>query len=201
MISITTGFSLDDRTTAAMFEDRKQLFVDLLRWDIPVVAERYEIDAFDGSHATYLMSVGADGGHDGSLRLLPTERPHILSSLFPALCDGPVPSGADVVEITRLCLPVRLGAARRLGVRNRLITAMVDHALGNGIATLTGVVSWTFLEQIMAMGWACRALGTPTMIGGARLGAFAIALDDDTPARLSRIGIYGGDGAALRAAA
>jgi len=190
MIRITQGFTLADRGSSAMFEDRKRLFVDTLRWDVPVIDGRFEIDAFDGPAATYIAALDGDGDHIGSLRLLPSSGPHILSSLFPALCKGAVPRGDMILEITRLCLPVRLGAARRLAVRNRLISAMVDHALATGITALTAVVARDFLEQVLRMGWRCTALGAPTIIGGARLGAFRIDLDGDTPSRLAATSIY-----------
>ncbi|QUT08406.1 autoinducer synthase [Sphingobium phenoxybenzoativorans] len=173
-----------------MFEDRKRLFVDTLCWDLPVSDDCYEIDAFDGPAATYLVDHDERGDHLGSLRLLPSSRPHILGSLFPALCRDGVPIGDDTWEITRLCLPTRLGAAGRLAVRNRLISAMVDHALSAGISALTAVVAWDFLEQVRRMGWRCTALGEPTIIGGARLGAFRIDLDADTALRLAATGIY-----------
>ncbi|MDB5584960.1 MAG: autoinducer synthase [Bradyrhizobium sp.] len=190
MIRITHGFILADPSTAAMFEDRKRLFVDTLRWDVPVTDGRFEIDAFDGPVATYIAALDGQGGHIGSMRLLPSSGPHILGSLFPSLCRNLVPRGDTILEITRLCLPVRLGAARRLAVRNRLISAMVDHALLGGITALTAVVAWDFLEQVLRMGWRCSALGDPTIIGGARLGAFRIELDADTPSPLAATGIY-----------
>jgi acyl homoserine lactone synthase len=189
MIHITQGYSLADAHAAVMFAARKQVFVDLLGWDVPVVAGRYEIDQFDGDDAIYLIA--AEGGeHLGSLRLLPTNAPHILGDLFPQLCDGGVPRGAAVYEITRLCLPPRLGAAGRLRIRNRLISAMVDHALPSGIATLTGVVASDFRNQVMAMGWACAPLGRARRVDGAWLGAFRIDLDPGTPERLAATGIY-----------
>ena len=39
----------------SMFEARKSVFVDLLKWDVPVLDGRYEIDQFDDGHATYLI--------------------------------------------------------------------------------------------------------------------------------------------------
>jgi acyl-homoserine lactone synthase len=42
-----------DRAIRAMFEDRKSVFVDLLKWDLPVLDGRFELDAFDNEHATY----------------------------------------------------------------------------------------------------------------------------------------------------
>lgn len=173
-----------------MFEERKRLFVDLLGWQVSVVAGQYEIDQFDSRDCVYLVDSEAGDPHLGSLRLLPTDRPHLLGKLFPMLCDIAAPSGPTVCEITRLCLPSRLGAAKRLQVRNRLISAMVDHALATGIATLTGVVEKPFLEQIMDMGWSCRPLGAPLRLHSAQLGAFRIEIDEATPEALAANGIY-----------
>lgn len=173
-----------------MFEDRKRLFVDLLGWDLDVRDDRWEVDAFDGAHAVYLIALDQAGDHIGSLRLLPTEQPHILSTLFPELCSEGVPTGSRIFEITRLCLPVRHGAAERLRIRNSLISAMVDHALGAGITRLTGVVETGFLKQILHMGWRARALGPSRCFGGAALGAFLIEIDGLTPTLLAATGIY-----------
>src|SRR3546814_17087974 len=95
-----------------------------------------------------------------------------------------------IVEITRLCLPCRLGRARRLATRNRLISAMVDHAAATGIMSLTGVVSASFLAQVMAMGWHSERLGPPRLCTGATRAAFRIDLDADTPERLATTGLY-----------
>lgn len=190
MIRISKGFTLADPVAAAMFIDRKRLFVDTLRWAVPIVQDRYEIDQFDGPAATYIVALGARGEHIGSMRLLPSTGPHILGSLFPSLCREAVPAGANILEITRLCLPARLGATARLAVRNRLISAMVDHARDAGVTALTAVVAWDFLEQVVRMGWRCTALGDPTIIHGARLGAFRIEVEADISDRLAANDIY-----------
>lgn len=190
MVHIFQQYRLCDRRLASMAEDRKILFVDLMGWDVPVIAGRYEIDAFDGDAATYLVAVDEHGAHEGSMRLLPTSRPHILGNLFPQLCCGIVPRGDAILEITRLCLPSRLGAERRRIVRDRLISAMVDHALETGITALTGVVTDRFRTQVLAMGWQAQALGQAVEIGGSLLGAFRIEIAADTPARLAKTGIY-----------
>jgi N-acyl-L-homoserine lactone synthetase len=174
----------------AMFEDRKRLFVDLLGWQVAVIEGRYEIDAFDTPACTYLIAGDDHAPHLGSLRLLPSTQPHILGSLFAVLAGRGVPTGPDVTEITRLCLPARLGAARRLAVRNALISAMVDHALASGTRMLTGVVSEAFRTQVLAMGWNAESLGSAARIDGAWLGAFAIHIDQNTPALLATTGIY-----------
>ncbi len=174
----------------AMFEARKRVFVDLLNWEVPVVDGRFEIDQFDNRQAEYLVVTEPGGGHLASARLLPTEGPHILADLFPFLCDSAVPRGPDIREITRFCLDPAPSAARRREARNRLISALVDHALSQGIRTYTGVAELGWFRQIIGFGWNCRPLGLPRPLGSSHITALAIDIDDETPALLSAGGIY-----------
>jgi acyl-homoserine lactone synthase len=173
-----------------MFEARKQVFVDLLKWDVPVIEDRYELDQFDDENATYLVVPQVEGGHAGSARLLKTDRPHILDTLFPELCASPPPRGRDVREITRFCLGREQGSRCRLETRNLLVSSLVRYALENGIRTYTGVAEIGWLQQILAFGWRCRPLGLPRRIGGRMLGALSIDISADTPALLEASGIH-----------
>ena len=173
-----------------MFEARKRVFVDLLKWDIPVLEERYEVDQFDDEDATYLIVPDGQGGHAGSARLLKTTQPHILDTLFPELCAAPPPRGPRVLEITRFCLGRELGASARLDTRNRLVSALVAYALEHGIETYTGVAEMGWLQQILAFGWRCRPLGLPRIIDGKMLGALRIDITPQTPGLLEANGIY-----------
>src|SRR3546814_13473194 len=103
------------------------------------------------------------------MRLLPTIRPHLLADHFESLCDTEIPCGPHVMEITRLCLPSRLGRDGRRAVRNRLISAMVDHARANGVSSRTGVVTEIFRETVLAMGWRTAPLGPPRNTRGSPL--------------------------------
>ena len=179
-----------DRALKAMFEDRKSVFVDLLKWDVPVIDGRFELDEFDDHHATYVVIADEDGDHLGSARLLPTTRRHILDSLFPNLCAAPPPTGPRVFEITRFCLSRRKGAHWRRATRNRLVSALVEHALARGIRTYTGVAEIGWLQQILAFGWECRPLGPPSRMECATLGALRIEIASDTPGRLAENGIW-----------
>jgi acyl-homoserine lactone synthase len=174
----------------AMFAARKHVFVDLLKWDVPVLDGRYEVDQFDDEAATYLIVTGRDGGHAGSARLLRTTRPHILDTLFPDLCAVSPPRGRSVLEITRFCLERGSSAAQRRETRNILVSALVDHALANGIGTYTGVAEIGWLQQILAFGWRCRPLGLPRSRDGKMLGALTIDISAETPALLEASGIY-----------
>lgn len=108
LTTLSGGSSASNMVLRAMFAARKRVFVDMLKWDVPVLAGQYEVDQFDDSHATYLILSDAEGGHLGSARLLETERPHILDTLFPELCELAIPRGPAVREITREVLtPLR----------------------------------------------------------------------------------------------
>lgn len=181
---------LDDEVLRSMFEARKRVFVDLLKWDVPVLDGRFELDQFDDEHATYLIVRGDTGEHLGSARLLETVRPHLLDTLFADLCAAAPPCGPNVLEITRFCLERRLPASRRLAVRNCLVSGLVDYALLRGIATYTGIAEMGWLQQILAFGWACRPLGLPKVKDGRMLGALRIDISSDTPALLARNDIY-----------
>jgi N-acyl-L-homoserine lactone synthetase len=174
----------------SMFVDRKNVFVDLLRWDLQLRDGRLEVDQFDDDHAVYLIISDSADNHMGSMRLLRTDRPHVLGDIFPYLCAHSVPESSDTMEITRLCLCPDLPASERLRIRNRLISAMIDYALMQGIKAFTGVVTARFLSQVLVMGWQCQPLGSPQMVNGTMTGAFRIDIDEDTPSLLRATGIY-----------
>ncbi|WP_232491735.1 acyl-homoserine-lactone synthase [Novosphingobium kaempferiae] len=190
--SVTSGGPAALRETTlfgAMFEARKSVFVDLLRWDVPVLAGRYEIDQFDDSHARYLVISGEDGAHRASARLLPTIRPHILDSFYGVLCEATPPRGDTVWEITRFCLDRSLRAQERRQARDKLVRALVDHALASGITAYSAIAEVNWCNQILGFGWRCRQLGPACRIGGQTLAALRIEIESDTPARLARAGI------------
>ncbi|MFL6736670.1 MAG: acyl-homoserine-lactone synthase [Sphingomonas sp.] len=176
---------LENRSLKTMFEDRKGVFVDLLKWDVPVVDGRFEIDEFDDEHATYVIIADDEGDHLGSARLLPTTRRHILGSLFSELCSGAPPRGPGIFEITRFCLSRRQDSASRRRTRNRLVSALVSHALEHGVRTYTGVAEIGWLQQILAFGWTCRPLGPPVHLDCGLLGAIAIEIASETPRLLA----------------
>lgn len=200
---IETGFSqaMEHRLFRSMFEERKRVFVDLLRWDVPVIAGRYEIDQFDDDRAVYIVITGDDGDHRASARLLPTTHDHILGTIFPDLCEEAPPCGSDILEITRFCLARNLRARERLELRNQLVTALVEYALGNQIRSFTGDAEWPWFQQILSFGWTCRPLGLPTSEEGRSLVALQIDVDGQTREQLRASGIYRRVGLADLAAA
>ena len=186
----TTLETAGDAALNLMFAARKSVFVDLLRWNVPVRDGRHEIDQFDDDHARYLILLSDDGRHLASTRLLPTTRPHILDTLFPNLCERDLPRASDIFEITRFCLDRTLPAAARRRVRDQLVTAIVEHALEEGISSYTGVAEPGWFEQISEFGWNCRPLGLPARYDGTTLRALRIDIAPDTPRCLAGTGIW-----------
>ncbi|WP_448585139.1 acyl-homoserine-lactone synthase [Thermaurantiacus sp.] len=169
-------------TRLAMHADRKAVFVDRLKWDVPVVDGRYEVDEFDTEHAIYLVATTpSTGEHLGSVRLLPTDRRHLLGDLFPMLVEGEVPRGPDVYEITRLCTSPRLADwEAHNAVRERLATALIEYALTVGISRYTMMTHTAYLSQLLATGWDVEPLGLPREVGGQMLGALQVNVRPET---------------------
>ena len=152
--------------------------------------KRFEIDQFDTPAAHYLILADEWGRHRASARLLPTDSSHLLGDLYPFLCDGPVPAGPNVREITRFCLDRNQTAGERRMARNQLVTALAEHALATGITDYTGVAEIGWLQQILQFGWLCRPLGRPLRQDGRTLAALHIQIDERTIDGLKRGGVF-----------
>jgi acyl homoserine lactone synthase/acyl-homoserine lactone synthase len=174
----------------AMFVARREVFVDLLGWDVPVIARQFELDRFDDPHARYVILLDEAGRHRASARLLPTERPHLLDSLYPDLCDGDVPRGPCVFEITRFCLDRHQNGRERRAARDRLVSELAITAIVSGIHCYTGVAETPWFEQILEFGWRCQALGDPRTYGRHELAGLRIDIDEHTMDALAATGIY-----------
>lgn len=186
-----TRLAPDTAALRAMYVARKEVFIDLLKWDLPVLAGAFEIDQFDNSDAEYLIMLDPDDGcHRASARLLQTDRPHLLADLYPSLCDGPPPMGPTVREITRFCLDRHQTALERRSARNQLVTALAEHALRTGITDYTGVAELSWFMQVLRFGWQCVPLGRTLRQGRQTLVALHIRIDERTLDGLRSAGVY-----------
>lgn len=196
LIIDSTNRALEHKAMRSMFEARKRVFIDLLKWDLPALADRFELDHFDDVDATYLIVTDTDGEHLASARLLLTTRPALLDSLFPELVAGAVPQGKDVLEITRFCLSPGIGARQRRIARDTLLVGLAEFALENMIRIYTGVAELSWFRQVQTFGWDCRALGDPVLHRGQALVGLRIDIDESTVAKLAGAGIVSNAAAA-----
>lgn len=170
---------------AGMHADRKRVFVDMLKWDVPVVDGLYEMDEYDTEEAIYLIvQDGVNGAHLGSVRIVPTSGAHLLGDKFAFLCAGAVPSGPDIWEITRLCTAPGLPRETASRVRQQLALSLVEFALIGGITRYTMMTHMALLSGVLATGWDCEPLGLPAEIGGEMVGALLVTINPATLAKL-----------------
>ncbi len=165
------------RLFETMHRDRKRVFVDDLKWDVPHDGVR-ETDQYDNDSADYLiLRDQRTGNHLGSVRLLPTDGAHMLADIFPFLCEGEVPRGPKVREITRLVVSPDVPVRDRLMVRNMLGRSMIEFGLQQGVTKYTAVCEFGFLTQLLSSGWHIKPLGLPQIVDGSLIGALQIRLD------------------------
>lgn len=165
------------RPLMEMHHHRKQVFVDALGWELAIRGSWLEVDEFDNEHAVYLMALSSDGErHLGSVRLLPTTRPHMLGSIFSELCEAPV--GEEVWEISRfVATPENPSGTNILRVHRAMAAALVDFAGRNGIHRYTLVAESKRVPVLLSVGWTVRPLSLPTMMGTDLVEAMEILLD------------------------
>ena len=164
----------------SMHADRKRVFVDMLKWDIPHDGV-FEQDQYDTDEANYLiLRDRSSGEHRGSVRLLPSTGPHILRDVFPFLCEGEIPVGPRIMEITRLVVSPGVRRGERMMTRNQLGRAMVEFGQLHGLEYYTAVCEMGFLTQLLASGWRIDPLGMPQVVAGSMIGAVLIHVDPDS---------------------
>ncbi|MGR4892721.1 acyl-homoserine-lactone synthase [Sphingopyxis sp. LARHCG72] len=170
----------------SMFAARKRVFVDLLKWDLPVLAGRFEVDRRDGPGATYLIVSGPDGEHRASARLL--AGPSAALAPFGGRLYESAARASRIAEVTHFCLSPDIAAADRRRARDRLLYGLVDHALTHRIQRFVGIAERRWARPIEELGWSCRRLGGVPACGKAMVG-IAVDIDAATPARLAEAGI------------
>ncbi|HEY0412222.1 MAG TPA: acyl-homoserine-lactone synthase [Allosphingosinicella sp.] len=170
-----------------MHHDRKQVFVDRCGWRLPAKGSWLEVDQFDDDFAVYLLARSPEGRHQGSVRLLPSSRPHMLESLFSHLCPDGVPGGDDCWEISRLVTRADDAAGTAvLRVHRLLALALVEFAAANRIRRYTLVAEACRVPALLSVGWPVVPLGLPTETDGELLQALQINVEPGTLAAMRR---------------
>lgn len=180
------------------FRARHKVYAEELAW-VPPSPDGLEIDPFDTAHAAYLIVTDELGVVAGS-RLVPTDKPHLLSEVFPASCDLlPMPRDPRVVEWTRgFVVPGRREGAG-LALKAQCCAAIMEHCLANNYTQVGGIQDAKWLAIRKRMGWAVHVHGQPIDIGGEK---WMPAYMDVTEAALERARRMGRiEGSLLRASA
>ena len=165
-----------------MHHDRKRVFVDQLGWQLPTAGSWLEIDQFDNEYTVYLIAcAGDDDRHLASVRLLPTNRPHMLNTIFADLPDGGPVVGEDVWESSRFTIaPLGMRGAEVMRLSQYLALAHVEFALLNGIRRYTMIGEVHRVATVAAMGWKVRPLCMPKDCDGKKVVSLEVTIDEDT---------------------
>lgn len=141
-----------------MHAQRKQVFIDQLGWPLPCEGE-HEFDAFDDGNAIYLLHFNRAGALCASARLLRTDVPHLLDTVFQHLCEEPLPRGETVWEATRFCPAPDLGPDPRRALLGEIIAGILEAGLLFGMTHVTFVAGAALKPLALAAGWSVRPLG------------------------------------------
>lgn len=156
----------------AMFRLRKAVFKDRLGWDV-TVRDGWEMDGYDDLNPLYLVSRDGRGAVQGSLRLMPTTGPTLLTDVFAGNFDEPVDVRSPTVwEGTRFCVqadaadpaPGRGGLNPALGrgglnpATVDLFTAMCEVGLRAGLTHIIGVYDPRLIRIYRRIGWSPEPL-------------------------------------------
>lgn len=175
------------RLQETMFTDRTCQFRDRLGWPVHVDGRGWEQDEYDGPDPIYVIWQRPDGRHEGSMRFLPTDGPHMLADHFSHLsarriCD-PL-----VWECTRFCLSRDAAPT----VSAALMLAGCELGMGFGLEASVGVFDRRMVRVYRALGWPPEILGSDGRGGDAiHLGLWRFS-EDRRRVLASRAGISPG---------
>jgi len=171
------------------FRLRHDIFVEERGWKDLRRPDGLEIDRYDNEHAVYLLAIDRERVVGGQ-RLYPTLLPHMISDVFAHMAGRGIPRAFDIFEWTRYFV-VR---ERRTGRTDcRLLAAVQEFCLDEGICELTAVVEMWWLPRWQQAGFKVRPLGLPTVVEGQPCIAAAIQISQESLDHVRRLaGLRGG---------
>lgn len=167
---------------------RHRHFVERLGWEALRRPDEREIDAFDGPHCVH--AIGSESGAiTHYVRLLPTERPHLLSHVYPEILQGnAAPRGPGVYEWTRGSVdPARRGERRDDPLTGRFWVSVIEATIALGLDGLVTQAHPQFMGRVMEMGWDLHPLALPTEYDGQPIVPFYVGLTPNTLATAQRL--------------
>lgn len=147
------------------YELRHRIYVRERGWKALDRPDGREIDQFDTDDAIYLLAVNDDQVIGGS-RLVPTEKPHLMSDVFPQLADVKgLQRAPDIYEWTRYFVANdKREIGRACDVSGKLAAGIMELCLALRIRRLTVVMETYWLTRFLEYGWKIEPLGLPQLI-------------------------------------
>ena len=150
-------------TLQDMYEQRYDVFVNRMGWDIPGIEPNYDKDAFDTDETLYLIERHPNTGEVvASARFNPTTSPYMLSKVFKRYCQfEPIPRAPEIWELSRLVYDwKRLSRDELADLRPRFRLAMIECCVNEGIDAIVWLSSLQVYNNTLGI-WPTRPLGIP----------------------------------------
>ena len=151
---------------------RHRVFVEKLGWDLPG-RNGLELDQFDHEETLYVAARNASGEIAGTARLLPTDRPYLLSEVFPQLMGGAeLPCDPLVWELSRFAATDFLAGDGDVlsqfssPVVPELLEAVLAEASRHGIRRLITVSPLGIERLLRRYGFEGRRAAPPQIFAG-----------------------------------
>jgi len=150
----------------AFFEARHRIYVEEKEWRTDD-GTGLEIDQFDTEEATYLIGFDDQGQVMTGTRLVPTSQPHMLSEVFPHLCDftGVIRSD-DVAEWTRGFIVPEYRQAGIGPIKGQFCGMVMEYCLREGVTRIGGIQDLYWLPVWKRYKWSVRPIGNPAQVDG-----------------------------------
>jgi acyl homoserine lactone synthase len=166
-----------------LFRFRFGIFKEKLGWDVPTTQNQFEVDAYDGPQATYLMA-RSQNKMTGCMRLLPTTSPYMLKDTFPELLDSATaPADPDIWEVSRFAC-VEQSAQHNHGGISASSMALMQTAIRIAVEKkLKGyvIVTTTSFERLLKrLGLDTERYGSARNIGKEMTVAFFLPINQKT---------------------
>jgi acyl-homoserine lactone synthase len=168
---------------------RHRHFVERLGWEAIRRPDGREVDQFDGPQCVHAIGTEA-GSIIHYVRLLPTDRPHLQSHVYPEILQGnPSRTGPAIYEWTRGSVdPAKRGELRGADpTTGAFYVSVVEACLALGIEGLLVQTHPQIMARIMELGWAVEPLALPTDYQGHTLVPIYAGLTPDTLATSRRM--------------
>lgn len=160
---------------------RHDVFVDEKGWRDLAQADQREVDQFDNEHALHMIC-RQNGKVVGYQRMLPTTKPHLLSSVLADLCEVERPVGDHIWEWTRYCVakPHRERGRALSPVANALLSAIVEWGMESDVDRIIIEMEPIWLLRLVQLNFMVTPLGIPREIGGDSVVAVVAKFDHRT---------------------
>lgn len=160
---------------------RHNVFVDEKGWNDLARDDHREIDQFDNENAVHMIAK-RDGKVVGYQRMLPTTKPHLLSTVLSDLCEVERPVGKHVWEWTRYCVakPYRERGRTLSPVANALLSSIVEWGMATGVDRIIIEMEPIWLLRLVQLNFMVTPLGIPRDIDGGSVVAVVAKFDHRT---------------------